>query len=808
MTKSLFTRRLARLASGCAALVLGLQPSHATITVTNLADSGPGSLRDAIAKATSGETISCAVTGTIFLTNGQLVLNKSLSLVGPGAPNLTLSGRARSRVINVQRLTTNLISGLTITDGLAYDGAGLRCEVGAALRLANCIVSSNQASFGGGLWNGGGAVVIGCTFQQNMGTEGAGAWNRGQMAVTNCTFYENWATDNGGGFEAAAGSAVLASCTLAANFAGLQGGGVWVQSGTLLARSTLVAGNKSPVGPDGFTAPGASLASANFNLIQYTNGITITGTATRNLYGFDPLMKPLSDNGGATPTCALVPGSPAIDAGDAGGSLTDQRGSSRPYRFASYPDASDGADIGAYELQEQAQPGPIFTVNSTDDLNDGTAGAVHCSLREALFAANRRPGTNTILFLRNTPEGGPLTGLITLTNGMLVVTNHCRIEGSGSDYLGVNGNRAGRVFWLSNATVGMRDLSIIGGRLTNGNGAGVNVVGGALTLDRCTVAWNTNLAAAAAGGGIASTGATVVIRGTRVFGNDAHAVGTYGGGVAALGGRLELHSSALYGNTGQHGAGAYSSANTAVTNCTVSGNYGLSFGAGLDLAGTAVIASSTICSNYSEWMGGGLCQMDINYPLRLANSIVAGNYADWNGSEIHALGVVTSLDYNLIQDAFDLPITGATNHNLLNVDARLGPLAELGGPTPSHALWFDSPALDTGQSSGLTTDQRGVARPLDDPGIPNAGGGDSSDIGAYEANPFPDMVGIRAVGVGIMPSFISVLGHSYRLEVMDGEHGTWRALQTGVPGNGGTVGVLDSTTAGVDLRFYRAALEK
>jgi hypothetical protein len=91
-------------------------------------------------------------------------------------------------------------------------------------------------------------------------------------------------------------------------------------------------------------------------------------------------------------------------------------------------------------------------------------------------------------------------------------------------------------------------------------------------------------------------------------------------------------------------------------------------------------------------------------------------------------------------------ITGSTTHNIYGLDPKLGPLADLSGPTPTHALRFDSPALDAGHSGGLTTDQRGLPRPIDNPNTPNVDGGDGSDIGAYEADPNLRIMAIEQLG--------------------------------------------------------------
>src|SRR5262245_43948939 len=75
-----------------------------TLTVTSTAESGPGSLRAAIASAGSGDTVDFSVSlnnKTITLTSGQLVVNKDLDIEGPGANQLTVSGNHASRVFDV-----------------------------------------------------------------------------------------------------------------------------------------------------------------------------------------------------------------------------------------------------------------------------------------------------------------------------------------------------------------------------------------------------------------------------------------------------------------------------------------------------------------------------------------------------------------------------------------------------------------------------------------------------------------------------------------------------------------------------------
>jgi len=106
------------------------------------------------------------------------------------------------------------------------------------------------------------------------------------------------------------------------------------------------------------------MVSADFNLIDNTNGVQISGFLTQTILGQNPLLGPLRNNGGATPTMALPPGSPAIDKGAAFGSIADQRGRARPYDFGNIPNALDATDIGAYELNPTILSLSLFGTNA------------------------------------------------------------------------------------------------------------------------------------------------------------------------------------------------------------------------------------------------------------------------------------------------------------------------------------------------------------------------------------------------------------------------------------------------------------
>src|SRR6516162_10388197 len=146
-----------------------------TLMVLNNADSGPGSLRDTIASAASGDTIAFSQAlagGTITLTSGQLDIAKNLEIHGLGAQKLTISGNFASRVFDVSGGVTVTIDGLTVADGAAPvgGGGGILNEIGTTLHLAHVIVTNNEGGFlGGGFHNSAAATatVTDCSFVNN-----------------------------------------------------------------------------------------------------------------------------------------------------------------------------------------------------------------------------------------------------------------------------------------------------------------------------------------------------------------------------------------------------------------------------------------------------------------------------------------------------------------------------------------------------------------------------------------------------------------------------------------------------------------
>ncbi|NJM62910.1 MAG: DUF4347 domain-containing protein, partial [Oscillatoriales cyanobacterium RU_3_3] len=157
----------------------------ATITVTNNNDSGPGSLRAAIASAQAGDTIQFAASlanQTITLTSGQLVINKNLTIDAVGAANLTVSGNNASRVILTEGSTNVTLKNLIIANGrvsgtdpnneATSGGGGIQTGGNSTLTLENTQVNNNIAGFGGGIYTGfrSTTTVINSKFNNNDGS--------------------------------------------------------------------------------------------------------------------------------------------------------------------------------------------------------------------------------------------------------------------------------------------------------------------------------------------------------------------------------------------------------------------------------------------------------------------------------------------------------------------------------------------------------------------------------------------------------------------------------------------------------------
>jgi hypothetical protein len=359
---------------------------------TNIGHDGRGSLRYCITRSNhnaGSDTIDFKVIGTIQLTSPLPDLASDISILGPGADLLAVSGPGmngtfeKSIFVVLQGATVTL-SGLTITQGYEEGSAAGVRNLGTVL-LEDCTVSNNYNWFGG------------------PGGLGGGIRNEGTMIITGSTISGNQVAyadtdDYGGGiYNDPSGVLQIDSSTVSGNFVDVDGHGAGIyNAGSLDVRFSTITDNYLDCCHGSGLANGG-LANVYDTIIAGNSGASdVEGayTGSANLIGGDPMLGPLAYNGGPTETHAVLPGSPALDAGDnTGAPEWDQRG-------PGFPRIVNGTiDIGSYEAQNTDVPG------------SGHVGVVHAALApdpQALLPESpQRQGAQTKLRPSPEPFGRP-----------------------------------------------------------------------------------------------------------------------------------------------------------------------------------------------------------------------------------------------------------------------------------------------------------------------------------------------------------------------------------------------------------------
>ena len=301
--------------------------------------------------------------GTLLMVNSMVADNR---LVAASAPFIVYAGGGMS-VFEHSRIISSTVTGNSVKVGSTPSGKGGGISVNLFsgsenVLLDRSVVELNIADEGGGTYSTGPhslLVVRNSTVNGNVATSnGAGIFNGNVLTVTNSTFYFNVANKDGGGLYNA-NRAHVDSATFNSNAADTNadnsgdGGGIFVQSGaTLFLRNSLLTGNADlTVSGPVLTDCAGTIISLDYNLIEHTpSGCSVIGATANNKLGTFPNVvdTTLQNNGGATPTLALPPGSAAINGGDPAGCkdekgnalTTDQRGFARV----------GACDIGAFEF--------------------------------------------------------------------------------------------------------------------------------------------------------------------------------------------------------------------------------------------------------------------------------------------------------------------------------------------------------------------------------------------------------------------------------------------------------------------------
>ncbi len=561
---------------------------------------------------------------------------------------------------------TTIISASTISGNSSRSGGGIYARPGV-MAIYNSTISDNSASRNGGGIRGSTVTITGSTISNNSAHDGHGGGISGSITtITDSTISDNSASRNGGGISAgkatigsstisgnaagrsgggisASNSATITGSTIAGNsanldgifFRGSSGGGVIVRNGTLSVDHTIVAGNHDNlrIAPDV-----TGTVNASFSLIGDKTGSGLTEApigapdANGNLIGgpihgiIDPLLGPLADNGGPTLTHALLPGSPAIDAGDpalvAGVGATpgfDQRDEPFTRVFGT------AIDMGAFEAQS-------LIVDTLVDESDGDFSHGDFSLREAIELANQIAGANTIEF-----DPQLAGGTILLTMGELVIIDALTINGLGQELLtidasgndptpDVNNGDGSRIFNIDDGNFSNNiDVEILGLTLTGGDS--LRQGGAIFSLENLSIADSAiaNNSSNSFGGGIFNSFGTTRIKDSTISGNSA---GSDGGGIRNFKGNLVISSTTISDNLADDGGGIYSLGLTAISDSIISRNSanfngGGIFALGSTIGNTTSIVSSTISSNTVGGSGGGIFLQSVS--TTLAGSTISGN---------------------------------------------------------------------------------------------------------------------------------------------------------------------------------------
>ena len=379
-----------------------------TYTVTNGNDAGTGSLRAQINTANStsaADEIRFSGVSLVNLTSAQLDINTTtggdLTITG-GNSTVTIQRDASAgnfRIFDIDGTGSVILDRLAIRNGTeaVVTGGGINNNQTHLTITDSTIAGNSAASSGGGIYNIGGTVnLFRSTVSENSAFSGGGIANAsGTINLQNATISGNTATSSGGGIDitgfAGTATANIGTSTIARNSSS-SGGGIYVGDltfpGIATLTNTIVAENTAPFNPN---------INSEEGTLNNNGG---------NLIGGDPKLADLGDYGGNTQTHALLPSSPAIDAGIGSLVSIDQRGFSRGM-----------TDIGAFEVNADLSVTPtLSTTASAGQATDITFTVVN----------NGPDAVGDISLLFTLPDG------ITLNSTNVSIGNYDTVTGTWS----------------------------------------------------------------------------------------------------------------------------------------------------------------------------------------------------------------------------------------------------------------------------------------------------------------------------------------------------------------------------------------
>ena len=418
----------------------GITVSIPGLVVTSTADSGPGTLRAALATAAADSSANITFDPTLFATPQTITLTSG-TLTIPS--NTRITGATTGSGATLQNLVTvsgggssNKFSVFTVNSGVT----------GAAIH--NLIITNGYVNTqGGGIYTSGSLTVTGSTFSNNYaagvpdGGNGGGAIyvNSGVLAVSDSTFNGNTSAP-GGAMNVHDGTVTIKQSTFSGNsaVAGTAGGAIFIDNGTLTIASSTFSGNSAAGGGAVFNY--ATLTATNTIMAGNTGGDCGAGGTNRcpangvngNVIGVTTVaFTPLGNYGGPTQTLIPLPGSSAICAGlqanIPSGVTTDQRG--LPNTNTSYPAYSAGApcvDAGAVQTN--------YALNFTQQPSDTEAGVSMLPAPAVALTESGNAFTASGVTIPLTLTGnGTLSGGSATTSAGLAAYSNLKVSATGSD---------------------------------------------------------------------------------------------------------------------------------------------------------------------------------------------------------------------------------------------------------------------------------------------------------------------------------------------------------------------------------------
>jgi uncharacterized repeat protein (TIGR01451 family) len=400
-----------------------------TYTVTNTNDNGPGSLRQAIldANANAGhDTIDFGITGTIVLADALPAIDDDLTINGPGADQLAVSGDSTHRVFSITHGIAVTIAEVTVRDGSATNGGGIWSAGDLQLNLGRVISNSaSTSSYGGGMYIQQGRATLSNTLVvSNLARLGGGMYIKGvstTLHISGGKVANNSASAYGGGLYIYQGSATLSRMKIISNSAS-RGGGVFVWNSNATISDVEVVSNFASYGGGVYVCYGsAKLTETQImsNSAEYGGGVYVRfGSAKLHM------------NGGRI-SSNLASGSYA----DGGGLFISEGSAILSGTQIAHNSATDtGGGMNVYQ-GSATLTGTQMVRNSASD----TGGGIYVSygsveLSKARMVHNSAFNSGGALYLRSS------IGAITATNGCIVYNSDMAVDNNDTGTLNAKDN--------------------------------------------------------------------------------------------------------------------------------------------------------------------------------------------------------------------------------------------------------------------------------------------------------------------------------------------------------------------------------